>query len=208
MNSRCRSSCLCDVSTSSTFDFLRRRSSVIILTLYHLIKGAWFLFLIFYPCIIHDLVIVPEYICWPLATESHIVTCEVMSLWSLYYHTVHVRLELWRIPRVAGYISDDTVQELDATTDLLDTPTRSTATCTIWSAIGHHMRSYVLGSLIDNDWGAIRKYIIIAIQQGSPGQQPHERVTGRRGAPAMITSLESWFLPLQGLIRTWTWTWT
>lgn len=130
MNSRCRSSCLCDVSTShlhSTSCDADLPSS------YHLIKGAWFLFLMFWPCIIHDIV-TPAYICWPLAIELHIVTCEVMSLWSL-YHTVHVRLELWRIPRVAGYISDDTVQELDATTDVLDIPTRSTATYAMWSAI-------------------------------------------------------------------------
>ncbi|EDR09914.1 uncharacterized protein LACBIDRAFT_318253 [Laccaria bicolor S238N-H82] len=33
---------------------------------------------------------IPQYICWLLAIGSNIVTCEVMSLWSL-YHTCEVR---------------------------------------------------------------------------------------------------------------------
>jgi hypothetical protein len=147
------------------------------------------------------MVIIPEYICWPLAIELHIVTCEVISLWSL-YHTVHVRLDLWRIPRAADYISDDTVQELDATTDLLDIPTGSTATYAIWSAIEHHMFS-VLSSITIGDDKKIHNYCNPARVQVSNHMNESR---GGRGAPAMIVSLASWFLRLRGLLRTWSWT--
>lgn len=84
INSRCRSSCLRDVSTShlhsTSFDADPLSS---FLTLYRRIKGAWFLFLIFYPGIIHDMVIIPEYICWPLCnwiTPRHLWSNEPLEL--------------------------------------------------------------------------------------------------------------------------------